>query len=221
MAPKDITVVEPALDQAKFKPASKEAVAEVKRKYKITRDYLLFVGTMDPRKNVEGIIKAYAALEPAVRDKYQLVLAGAPGRDWGWGWLDDKVDELEKTLPARALIRTGYFANEDKPALMSGATLFVWPSHYEGWGMPVLEAEACGAPVVTARNSSLPEVGGAGAAYVEQTTDPEELTRLMMDLLNDPVRREKMRAAGLEHAKKFTWTRSAAKLADVLRKIAK
>jgi glycosyltransferase involved in cell wall biosynthesis len=217
--PDKITVVEPALDQDKYKPAEAEAVTAVKKKYGITREYLLFVGTMDPRKNVAGLVRAYAALPDEVRQRYQLVLAGAPGRDWGWGYVDEEIDELEQSLGQDSIVRTGYFADADKPALMTGAKLFVWPSHYEGWGMPLLEAMACGTPTVTARNSSLSEAGGEAAAYVEQTDDPAELTELIQKLLDDDVRLAAMREAGIEHAKKFTWATSAQKLAGVLRSV--
>lgn len=217
--PAKITVVEPALDQGKFKPAPPEAVEKVKEKYGIGKEYLLFLGTTDPRKNVDGIVKAYGLLPEAVQDRYQLVLAGAPGRDWGWAWYDEQIDALIAKLPQGAVIRTGYLDEGDKEVLLSGAKLFVWPSHYEGWGMPILEAEACGVPVVTARNSSLPEAGGEAAAYVEQTKDPAELAELVQELLGDEARLAKMRAAGFEHAKRFTWRASGEKLAEVLRSL--
>jgi glycosyltransferase involved in cell wall biosynthesis len=216
-SPEKITVVTPALDQDAYVPASAAAVAAVKQKYGIRGEYLLFLGTTDPRKNVDGIVEAYTQLPAELKQRYQLVLAGAYGREWGWGWLDERINQLEKALPQGALVRTGYMAAEDKTALMTGAKIFVWPSHYEGFGMPIVEAMACGAPVLTARNSSLPEAGGAAAAYTE-TTEAAEISAKLGELLGDPGRLERMRTAGFEHAKAFTWKASAGRMAAALRK---
>ena len=213
-----ITVVTPALDLELFKPADSSAIAKAKQKAGITKKYLLFFGTTDPRKNVDGIVKAFGLLPRHIQAEYQLVLGGAPGRDWGWGWYDEEIDALEKGLPKGSLIRTGYFNEADKPALMSGADLFLWPSHYEGWGMPILEAQACGTPVITARNSSLPEAGGDAAAYVENNS-PETIAALIQELLGDAERRKTMRETGFRHVQQFTWEHSAEVLAGVLRTV--
>jgi glycosyltransferase involved in cell wall biosynthesis len=216
--PSKVTVVVPAIDHAKFRPAGQPAIDLVKQKLGITGDYLLFLGTADPRKNITGIVKAYAMLPKDVQSKYKLVLAGAPGKTWGWGWYDEDIDRLARELPEGSVIRTGYVSADDRPVLFSGATLFLWPSHYEGWGMPIVESLACGTPVVTARNSSLPEAGGNAAAYVE-SNEPEAISRTIDVLLRDPKKRSQMREAGLEHVKQFTWEASAGRLAEVLRSL--
>jgi glycosyltransferase involved in cell wall biosynthesis len=210
--PAKITVIEPALDHQAYQPASSEVVATAKQKYGITKPYLLYLGTMEPRKNIAGIIRAYTMLTAKEQASYQLVLAG------GKGWLDTEINQLIDSLPAESVVRTGYVDDGDKPALYTGATLFLYPSHYEGWGMQLLESMACGTPAITARNSSLVEAGGEAAAYIDENT-PEALGKLVQAILYDPERQEKMRKAGFKHAKEFTWKRSAKKLAVVLRSL--
>jgi glycosyltransferase involved in cell wall biosynthesis len=218
--PSKVTVVVPAIDHAKFQPATKSNIDSAKKKYGIAGEYLLFLGTTDPRKNITGIVKAYQLLPEEMRKQYKLVLAGAPGKAWGWGWYDTEIDAIIAELPQGSVIRTGYVSAEDRPVLFSGAALFLWPSHYEGWGMPIVEALACGTPVVTARNSSLPEAGGDAAAYVENN-QPSSISQTIVELLNDPEKLAHMRSAGLEHVKQFTWDASASRLAGVLRELVK
>ncbi len=207
--PEKITVVTPAIDQQKYTPSDPKTIEDVKAKYGITGDYLLYLGTIEPRKNITGIIQAYKQLSEKERDAYQLVLAG------GKGWLDEKINELIRSLPKGSVIRTGYIDDNDKPALYTGATLFLYPSHYEGWGMQILEAMACGTPVLTAQNSSLSEAGGEAAAYVK-TTDPTTISRLVSELLENPKKLASMRELGFIQAKKFTWIASAKRLAAVI-----
>lgn len=208
--PAKITVVSPALDHQKYHPAEAAEVARVKQKYGITRDYLLYLGTIEPRKNIVGIVRAYQQLPAALRERYQLVLAG------GKGWLDEEINAVIEGMPKGSVVRTGYVADGDEPALYTGAKLLLYPSHYEGWGMQILEAMACGTPVLTARNSSLPEVGGEVAAYVEDTT-PESISAAVQALLGDAKRLESMRVAGLGRAAASNWEASAQRLAEVFR----
>ncbi len=205
-----ITVMTPAVDHAKYQPAPAGEIAKVKQKYSITKPYLLFLGTMEPRKNITGIIRAYQALPSATKNKYQLVLAG------GKGWLDEEIDKLANAMSPGQLIRTGYVQDGDEPALYSGAEMFLYPSHYEGWGMQILEAMACGTPVITANNSSLPEAGGKAATYVTAGND-----RQLADAVSKLLRSDKakIRKAGFEQSKKFSWEKSAKILADLVHKL--
>ncbi len=208
--PAKVHVINPGLDHQLYRPAKPEVIDQVKKKLRISGDYLLYLGTIEPRKNIEGIIQGYLNLPSDVRDRYQLVLAG------GKGWLDQAIDDLIKQVPGGRLVRTGYVSDEDKPALYSGATLFLYPSHYEGWGMQILEAMACGTPVITADNSSLPEAGGRAASFIKADS-AGQLTGEIKRLLSDEAGRLAMAQAGLEHAAKFNWEKSAQLLATLIK----
>lgn len=210
--PHKISVILPAIDHTKYRPANNSQMEAVRKKYGITKDYLLYFGTIEPRKNIAGILGAYKLLPKALQGKYQLVLAG------GKGWLDQEIESLATTMPTGSLVRTGYVDEGDEPLLYNGATLFVFPSHYEGWGMPIIEAMACGTPVLTARNSSLPEAGGAAASYID-SPDAESISNRIVSLLADPKKLTEMKAAGLAHVKQFTWEASAHKLHQVLHNV--
>jgi glycosyltransferase involved in cell wall biosynthesis len=207
-----ITVVTPALDHSVFQPAAPSATASIKAKYGIDRDYLLYVGTVEPRKNVATILAAYQQLPAELRQRYQLVVAG------GKGWKDAAITAALAALDPHDIVQTGFVAEADLPALYSGASIFVYPSAYEGWGMPVLEAMACGVPVITADNSSLPEAGGEAAHYVT-AGDAGQLTAAMVQLLQDPVMRAAMSKRGIAHARQFTWQKSARLFHQLLEKV--
>ncbi len=204
-----IVVINPAIDASEFKPASRHEISTITAAYGITRKYLLYLGTLEPRKNITSIIKAYQSLPSELRQEYQLVLAG--GRGWGSADIEQELLKLQSS----ELVQTGYVAQEHRAALYSGATVFLFPSFFEGWGMPIVEAQACGTPVITADNSSLPEAGGNAAEYV-MTNDQQDLNKKLKLLLGDPQRREAMREQGLEYARNFTWEKSAQKLLDVI-----
>jgi glycosyltransferase involved in cell wall biosynthesis len=211
--PAKITVVTPAIDHSLYHPATPRAVTEVKQRYGIAGDYLLYLGTLEPRKNVAGIIRGYQLLPEALKQRYKLVLAG------GKGWLDAEINQLIAAAPTGQILRPGYIEAADVPALYSGATIFLYPSHYEGWGMQVLEAMACGTPVITADNSSLPEVGGGAAAYVD-SRDVAQLGQTIAEVLDNPKKPAEMRRQGLAHAAGFTWEASAQRLLEVFSSLA-
>ena len=143
-----------------------------------------------------------------------LVIAG------GKGWLYDDIFAAAETSPLRERIHfAGYVADEDLPALYSLATLFAFPSHYEGFGIPVLESMACGTPVVCANNSSLPEIAGDAALLIE-ATDTEALADAIHHLVIDTPLREKLIQRGYEQAGKFRWEKAARRLLDVYSTIA-
>ena len=155
--------------------------------------YFLFLGTNDPRKNPQVIPKALARSGLDI----PLVLAG-----WtGWGG--------ESPAGAR-VIELGYVDDQALAGLYSDALALVYPSVYEGFGLPVLEAMACGCPVITSRSSSLPEVGGEACLYLEDPSDPDEMALALTALAGDPARRQAMRQAGLLRAKAFSWAVGAA-----------
>ncbi|NJC71512.1 glycosyltransferase family 4 protein [Planosporangium thailandense] len=164
-------------------------------------DYIAFLGAKEPRKNVPNLIRGWVA---AVRDREDppaLVVAGGQGHD-------DEIDQAVAEVPPHLrLLRPGYLRYADLPGFLGGALVAAYPSYGEGFGLPILEAMACGAPVLTTPRLSLPEVGGEAVAYTGP--NPDEIARDLNELLNDQPRREALAKAGVDRAKEFTWESSA------------
>lgn len=211
--PNKLTVIYPAVDHNRFKPASSGQITQAKAKYGITGKYILSVGTIEPRKNLAGLLKAYDALSAKLKQEYTLVLSG------GKGWLDDEIQELHKKVSQTAsVIKTGYVSDEDLPTLYSGSEIFVFPSFYEGFGMPPLEAMACGTPVIVSDNSSLPEVVGTAGLYV-QATNTSSIAEAMTRLLSSAKLRDELKEKGLKQAQEFSWEKSGAEFKAVLERV--
>lgn len=185
-----------------FHPQPPEHVAAVRARYGLPERYLLTVGTIEPRKNLPRLVEALAALRLDMPD-LKLVVAGAKG------WLFEGFFEaIERHDQGQAVVLPGYIADDDLPALYAGAEVVVQPSLYEGFGLPVLEAMACGAPVACSRTSSLGEIAGQAAL----TFDPlnvEEMAEVIRRLLADADLRERLRHKGLAHAANFSWGKAA------------
>jgi glycosyltransferase involved in cell wall biosynthesis len=200
-----VDIVHCGVDAA-FRPVTdRAALADVRRKYGIPApDYLLFVGTLEPRKNLVRLVEAYAAVyatEGAATPP--LVLAGSRG------WHDQPIfGAVEQWQMQDHIHFTGPVAEEDLPALYSGADCFIYPSLFEGFGLPVLEAMACGAPVITSNTSSLPEVAG-DAALLVPPQDVDALAGALGRLLNDAALRTELRQRGLAQAARFSWEMAA------------
>lgn len=207
--PAKVHIVHPALDHKEYYPRTSVEQATVAKKFEIKGEYILFTGTIEPRKNIIGVLNSYAELPQKIRDKYTLVLAG------GKGWNDQEIYKRLNELKPEKIIMTGYVADEDMPALYSGASLFVFPTLYEGWGMPVVEAMACGAPVITSNNSSMPEAGGDAAIFVD-AQDTQNLTKQIERVLSDKKLAGDMVKKGIAHASKFSWEKSAKNLKKVI-----
>ena len=207
-----VFVVEEGIE-GRFRPALEEEIRQVKEKHGIRRPYLLMVGTLEPRKNHQLAFEALARLK-AGGFSHCLVVAG------GGGWLFDdvqrKVDQLQ--LAADVLF-AGRVPEEDLPALYSGADCFLMPSLYEGFGIPVLEAMACGTPVVCSKASSLPEVASTAARYIELMTG-EALANTVRQVLSNPETSEQMRTEGLRQAARFCWRVAAVQTVNVYRSAA-
>lgn len=203
--PKKVIVAHLAAEPTQYYERDADEIARVKGKYGIFGKYMLFVSTLEPRKNVEGLVKAYRSLPPKLRTEVSLVLVG------GRGWRDDNIRTAinDARIAGDRVVLPGYVAAEDLPALYSGAETFVFPSHYEGFGLPVLEAMSCGTPVITANNSSLPEAGGSAALYID-ADDTDQLVQAMKEMLTNPALRDRLRQAGLKQARKFSWEKSSA-----------
>jgi len=181
-------------------PAEVDAVCS---RYGVTRNaYLLYVGMLEPRKNLARLLQAYRALVDRGA-KERLVIAGRPG------WMYEEVYSTAAGLGlSDAVVFTGYVPDVSLPALYSGATVFVYPSLYEGFGLPVLEAMSCGTPVVTSNVSSMAEIA-ADAAHLADPRDVESLAAALHDVLNDAGLRRSLRERGLARASSFSWQSTA------------
>jgi len=163
--------------------------------------YVAFLGQLEPRKNVPNLIRGWARAVHWRDDPPALVLAG------GSGW-DEDVDAAIAEVPSHLrVVRPGYLRFADLPGYLGGATVVAYPSHGEGFGLPVLEAMACGTPVLTTHRLSLPEVGGDAVAYTEPGAD--EIAAALSSLLDDPERRQLLATAALSRSREFTWAASA------------
>ncbi|MBM3310864.1 MAG: glycosyltransferase family 4 protein [Candidatus Aminicenantes bacterium] len=196
-----------------FEPSDARRVADVAAKYGLRRPYVLSVSRLNPRKNLDALARAFARFKAACGRPHTLVIAG-------------KQDfETEKTVAAiRAsgtadVVLPGFIADEDLPALYAGAEVFIYPSLFEGVGLPVLEAMAAGAPVITSTTSSLPEIAGEAALKVDPRSE-EALAAALARLADDPGLRDELRAKGRARARDFSWEAAARRTLEIYREAA-
>lgn len=179
---------------------------KVMQKYNLPQNYILYMGTLEPRKNIESIVRSYSVLKKNYNNEIKLVIAGKKG------WLFENIFNLVESLKLQDdVIFTDYVDEVDKAAIYQMANLFVFPSIYEGFGIPVLEAMASSVPVITSNVSSLPEVAGDAAILVEPK-DVNSIAKNMHKILSNNDLRDKLICKGHIQAKKFTWEASAEKL---------
>lgn len=205
--------VTPLAARGAFSPQPPERVSQVLAALRLPAAFYLYVGTLEPRKNVEGLLDAYAALPSALRADQPLVIAGA------WGW---KAESLREKLTARGLGESvrllGYLHDGPLAALYTACTALVWPTWYEGFGLPPLEAMACGAAVIVSDVASLPEVvGDAGVRLDPQ--DGSAWTQAMRRVAEDAAWRAARRSAALERARQFSWEKCAQQTAQAYRRV--
>lgn len=211
-----IRVVPCGVDLDRFKPCQQpERIPEVKKKLGIEGEYFLYVGTIEPRKNLERLINAYNIFCQHEKDAPKLVLAG--GKGWLYDGIFQRVTDLK--LEEKVLF-TQYIPDEDMNPLMCGALAFVFPSIYEGFGIPPLEAMACGVPVLASNAASLPEVTGDCAVTCDPYSE-EEIAEGLRRLYSDSELRADLSRRGLERAKTLTWDSSAEKLYSVYKELMK
>lgn len=207
-----ITVIPEAADDT-YKPVTdRRKRQEVKKKYGISGRYLLHIGTINPRKNLEFLVRVFAKLSQDFPD-LQLVITGKKG--WYFEGLFRLVDELKLQ---DKVIFTGYIEEEDKPALLSAASVYTFPSVYEGFGLPALEAMACGTPVVASNTSSIPEVTGKAAILVGPH-DEGGWIEAIRRILTDGKLAARMSKEGLLQAKKFSWEKAAEETLKVYERV--
>jgi len=193
------------------KPTTAE-LERVQQKYSLPKEYFLFIGTVEPRKNIMRILTAYRELRESGKTVIPLVIAGRRG------WIGPEFDEAIAAFEPGAVHVLGSFSREDRDGLLAGATALVFPTLAEGFGIPVLEAMAAGIPVLTSNCSSLPEVAGDAALLV----DPESIPAIaagMHDLVTDHALRERLVLAGLARSKQFSWKKAAQETLAVLEKV--
>jgi glycosyltransferase involved in cell wall biosynthesis len=211
-----VTVLYPGVE-ARFKPVRDPAIlARIRRRYRLPDRFVLGLGTLQPRKNFSGLIRAFGQLlssgvAGAEAADLRLVIAG------GEGWMyEDTLLLADRLGFGDRVVFTGFVDDADLPVLYNLATLFAFPSWYEGFGLPVLEAMACGTPVISANNSSLPEVVGEAGLLVD-AADADGLVGALARTLTDPELRARLVAAGLAQAKRFSWGASARQLLELYR----
>ena len=207
-----IEIVHPGIDLENYSQKyEKEELERIRKKYNLPSEYILYLGTIEPRKNIERIIKAFIKYKEKVDDNLKFVIVGKKG------WKYENIMKLIESMGTDIII-TGYIDEEDKIPIYKLAQFFAFPSLYEGFGMPVLEAMAAGVPVVTSNVSSLPEVAGDAAILVDPLSE-DEIFEAYKKIRSDSNYREEMIQKGYEQAKKYQWKYSAKKLEEIYDKI--
>jgi glycosyltransferase involved in cell wall biosynthesis len=194
-----------------FRPPAASEIARVAQKYCVDPGrYFATLSTLEPRKNLGSTLRAWEKARERLPKDTRLVLIGGAGK--GGIFADEAVSR-----PADSVLRAGFVPDDDLPALLGGALGLLYPSLYEGFGLPILEAMACGTPVVTADSSSLPEVGGAAALYVE-AGDTAAIADVICLLAGNEGLRTELREAGMAQARLFSWDDSAAQMRHILKR---
>lgn len=178
-------------------------VGAVRRRHRLPSQFILYLGTLEPRKNLQGLVTAFSRLPLGLQREFPLVLAGMGG--WKQHYFRSALEELRRR---GLLFELGYVADGELPGLLRAASVFCFPSLYEGFGLPPLEAAAAGTPVVASRASSLPEVLGAAAIYVDPLCS-DSISSGLRSALEDRLVRDRLSVAGLARAREFTWRRCA------------
>ena len=198
------------VDESQFLPTLNKGADHLANRYGITQPYSLSLGTLEPRKNLTALVEAYCLLSADIRSRYSLVLAGK------WGWKIESLKELieEKRAAGYDIITTGHIDHDDKATFYRNASFYGITTHYEGFGMPLLEALHCGIPTVAVDIPVLREVGGESCLWSE--SKPEAVAAQLTALMSDQVLSRKLSALGVERAKDFSWSKVAQKLVDRL-----
>jgi alpha-1,3-rhamnosyl/mannosyltransferase len=211
--PDERVVVAPLGYAPRFHPRSDAELASTLASFGLSSgQYLICVGTLEPRKNLQLALRAHALLPATLRTRLPLVIVGMPG--WRNEGLDETLDIAVKGGWAKVL---GYQSDEVLAQLLAGAKALLFPSLYEGFGLPVLEAMASGVPVLLTRTSSLPEVAGEAGIYVD-ARDPQEMCSALQELMEDASLGQRCRVLGLERARNFSWQRCARITSEAYRK---
>ena len=199
---------------AHFKPISdRTELKRVKEKYHLPDQFFFFLGNTDPKKNTKGTLKAFSDFLKQTKSAYKLVML-----DYDRGELEKLLDEIGDKQLIDKIVLTGYVTNTDLPAIYSQSAIFLYPSLRESFGIPMLEAMACGIPVITSNTSSMPEVSG-DAAHIVNPYHPEEITEGMIKVLSDKEYSENLCKKGLERSKLFSWKNMAEQVLELYNEI--
>ena len=205
--PQKIDVIYHAVDHDIFNASFNPKCETVKRELNLPKNYILFVGSIEPRKNLKNLLQAYVNLPKHLKKSIPLLLVGFTG------WNNEEIMQIIKK---EQILYLGYVDDQTLSCLYKTATLFVYPSIYEGFGIPPLEAMACGTPVIVSNSSSLPEACGDAALYIDPN-DEVDLRKSIEKVLEDKNLQQQMIKKGIEHCANFTWDRSAKKHAEVFK----
>jgi glycosyltransferase involved in cell wall biosynthesis len=209
--PEKITVVYEGVSEELLQPISESEVAAVKQKFNLPDEFLFYIGSIEPRKNVIAAVRALKCLKDKGFDKMKLVLAGSKA------WKESEVwREIENLHLKNEVLFLGLVEEREKAALFRLALGFIFPSLYEGFGLPVLEAMAAGCPVITSQSSSLPEVT-LDAALLIDPFDQGSINQAVLDLVSNENLRAELKAKGLKRAAYFSWDRAAYQTMEVLK----
>jgi glycosyltransferase involved in cell wall biosynthesis len=207
--PERITVIPLGVDDSSFQPLPKEAVARGLRRFGLApSSYVLYVGSLQPRKNLPGLIRAWRSLRPATRNEQRLVIVGVA---------ESSSISATSALPSDldGLVLLGHVPDADLPYLYSGATALVNLSFYEGFGLPALEAMACGTPVLVSDSTAFPEVVGEAGILVPPH-DPDAVADALTSLIDSPAMQARLAVAGRDRARRFSWDATAARTWELL-----
>lgn len=177
------------------------------------KNTILFVGTVEPRKNLKNLIIAYKKLPVEIKNKYKLLIVGANG------WNNSNIyQEAQEEVGRNRIVFKNHVSNRELVKLYNQAKIFIYPSVYEGFGLPVLEAMSCGTPVITSCTSSLPEVAGQAAIYIDPNS-VQDITNNIQKLLGDEKLQEKLSIMGIKQAQKFSWKKCAQETLNVYKEV--
>lgn len=200
--------------RTRFRPVEESKCAEVRKRYGLPEKFALFVGNIEPRKNVNTLLDAYSILSPELRSKHPLAIVG------GWGWKSDEVRERLTVSPwSECVRRLGYVSEEDLVLLLNAATVLAYPSLYEGFGLPPIEAMACGTPVITTHAGGLRDSVG-NAAHLVDPHDANALAEALTRVLTDEDWADELTWRGYLRAAELTWQETARRTAAAYRKAA-
>ena len=208
-----ISVIYHAVDHDLYKVYDKDILQTTKEKFELNNAFFLFVGSIEPRKNLLNLLKAYHLLSDDIKKNYPLVLVGFKG------WENKEImQEIEKEK--KHIKYLGYLTDEELAHVYNLATLFIYPSLYEGFGIPPLEAMACGTAVIASNVASIPEACGDSAEYIDPTNS-NDIAEKITYMLTDNTKRNSLIQKGFEHSKYFTWDKAAKEHMNVFKKVIK